>query len=1014
MSWMPAEPVSRVLATWCGQSVERVEDAALLTGRGSFFDDLGERPGTLHAAILRSPHAHARILRIDASAARTLPGVAAVLTGADVTALTRSLVAGVKAAIECWPIAVDLVRYVGEPVAVAVAASRYLAEDALDLVAVDYAPLAAVVDPVVALDPSAPAVHASMGRNLAGERAFRYGEPDRVFAEAPHRVAATIRYPRNSCTPIETFGVLAEYDPGEDAYDVLSSFMGPFSLHAVMARALNVPGNRFRLRTPPDSGGSFGVKQGVFPYVVLMGAAARACGRPVKWVEDRLEHLAGSVSATNRVTTLEAAVADDGRVLALSWDQIEDVGAQIRAPEPATLYRMHGNLTGAYDIRHVKVRNRVVLTNKTPTGLNRGFGGPQVYYALERLMQRIAVTLGLDPVDVIRRNLVPSGAFPYRTATGATLDSGDYVKAFDIALSEGGFAELRERQAKARAAGRIYGIGCVAAVEPSVSNMGYITTVLTAEERRKAGPKNGAQATATVNLDPLGGVTVHVSSVPQGQGHRTVVAQVVADELGLKPADVRVVTEFDTARDAWSIASGNYSSRFAAATCGAAHLAARKIKAKLAKIAAAQLNVGADDIMFAGGWAHAAGNPDNAAPFSRLAAASHWSPGLIPEENRALRETAFWTPPELTPPTGADEINSSLCHGFIFDFCGVEIDPVTAAVRIDKYVTMHDCGRILHPGMVAGQITGGFAHAVGAALYEEYAYGPDGSFLSGTFADYLVPTAMEVPSPVILHMETPSPFTPLGTKGVGEGNCMSTPVCIANAVADALGVEDLDLPLTPAKVAALLRGEEEEAGRARSPDGGAPCHYGRRGALHPGYGPGQAAGAVNAAAPAANGRAVHGRGEARVQAAPATVWRMLLEPETLKAVIPGCHGVARLSDTHFLADVTLGVGPVKGRYKAGITLSDLDPPRAVTLTGDVVGALGDAHGTGRVMLAPGEDGGTIVSYVYDAAIGGKVAAVGGRLLDGAARVVIRQFFAALARQADRQPGLFARLFRRGR
>jgi 2-furoyl-CoA dehydrogenase large subunit len=1070
MSGMPAEA-----ATWCGQSVERVEDAALLSGRGRFFDDLGERPGTLHAAILRSPHAHARILAIDAETARAAPGVAAVVTGVDVTQYARSLAAAVKTPIECWPIAVDLVRYVGEPVAVVVAADRYLAEDAVDLIEVAYEPLAAVVDPVAALDSRAPAVHVALGHNLASERTFSYGDPDRAFAEAPRRVALTIRYPRNSCTPIETFGVVAEYDAGEDAYDVLANFMGPFSLHGVMARALKVPGNRLRLRTPPDSGGSFGVKQGVFPYIVLMGVAARLAGRPVKWVEDRLEHLAGSGSATNRVSTLEAAVNHDGRVLAVSWDQIEDVGAHIRAPEPATLYRMHGNLTGAYDIRHVKVRNRVVLTNKTPTGLNRGFGGPQVYYALERLMQRIAVELGLDPIDVIRRNLIPSGAFPYRTATGALLDSGDYVKAFETALQDGGFAGLRERQLKARAEGRVYGIGCAAAVEPSVSNMGYITTVLTAEERRKAGPKNGALATATVALDSVGAVAVHVSSVPQGQGHRTIVAQVVADELGLAPADVRVTAEFDTARDAWSIASGNYSSRFAAATCGAAHLAAQKVRAKLAKIAAAQLNVGAGDIVFAGGRAHARGNPDNAAPFARIAAASHWSPGLVPEEDRALRETVFWSPPELTPPTDADEINSSLCHGFIFDFCGVEIDPVTAAVRIDRYVTMHDCGRILHPGMVAGQITGGFAHAVGAALYEEYAYGPDGSFLAGTFADYLVPTAMEVPAPVILHLETPSPFTPLGAKGVGEGNCMSTPVCIANAVADALGIADIDLPLTPAKLAALLHGDEDGArttlpyahaeehggseefaafsgGLPLPPSGGegwgegvgprvdaspnvsddfasprppeapiepaalplphaplAPTLAPRRG------GRGSALRQVDrsiSSTSAATGRAVHGGGEARVAAAPEKVWRMLLEPGTLEAVIPGCHSVEKVSDTCFRAVVTFGVGPVKGHYKADITLSDLDPPRAVTLTGAVIGALGDARGTGRIRLTPAGDGGTLVSYDYDAAIGGKLAAVGGRLLDGAAKVVIRQFFAALARQAGRPRGLFARLFRR--
>ena len=802
-----------VVTSWCGQSIERVEDGPLLTGRGRFIDDLGIRPGTLHAAILRSPHAHAKIRAIDAAAARTAPGVAAIIIGAEVTALSASLVVGVKAPIECWPIAVDRVRYVGEPVAVVLAANRYLAEDALELIDIVYEPLPAIVDLLAALDPKQPALHEGLGSNIASERSFRYGDPEHAFARTAHRVSVTIRYPRNSCTPIETYGLVAEYDANEDAYDVLANFMGPFSLHAVMARALKVPGNRLRLRTPPDSGGSFGVKQGVFPYIVLMGIAARIAGRPVKWIEDRIEHLAASVSATNRFTTLEAAVDGDGRVRALAWDQLEDVGAHMRAPEPATLYRMHGNLTGAYDICHVSVRNRVVLTNKTPTGLNRGFGGPQMYYALERLMQRIAVELKLDPVDVIRKNLVPSNAFPYRTATGATLDSGDYTKALETALAQGGFAELRERQQAARAQGRIYGIGLTAAVEPSVSNMGYITTVLTPEERRKAGPKNGAQATATVSLDPLGGVSVHTASVPQGQGHRTVLAQIVADAFGLKPSDIRVVGEFDTAKDAWSIASGNYSSRFAAAVGGAAHLAAEKVKAKLARAAAAQLNVAAQDIEFTGGRAHARGNPDNAIPFSRLAAVSHWSPGLVAEVNQALRETVFWTPSELTPPTEKDEINSSLCHGFIFDFCGVEVDRMTGAVRIDKYVTMHDCGRVLHPGMVAGQITGGFAQAIGAALYEEYAYSADGAFLSGTFTDYLLPTTTEVPTPLILHIETPSPYTPLGAKGVGEGNCMSTPVCLANAVADALGLSAVDLPMTPAKLAAHIHANEDSTRR---------------------------------------------------------------------------------------------------------------------------------------------------------------------------------------------------------
>jgi 2-furoyl-CoA dehydrogenase large subunit len=973
---------------WVGQSIPRVEDAALLTGRGRFIDDLGVRPGTLHAAILRSPHAHASIVALELSAAKQAPGVVAVLSGDDVKALTASMVVGVKAPVECWPIAVGRVRYVGEPVAVVVATDRYLAEDALDLIDARYEVRPAVVDPLAALRPDAPVLHDGFSGNVASDRSFRYGDPDAAFAAAAHRISIDIRYPRNSCTPIETYGVIADYDAGEDSYDVQANFQGPFSIHAVLSRALRVPGNRLRLRTPPDSGGSFGVKQGVFPYIVLISAAARAAGRPVKWIEDRLEHLAASVSATNRATTLRAAVADDGRILALDWDQVEDCGAHLRAPEPATLYRMHGNLTGAYDIRHLAVRNRVVVTNKTPTGLNRGFGGPQVYFALERLMQRVALQLGLDPLDVIRRNLIPAGAFPYRTASGALLDSGDYQEATRLGVRDGGLADLKARRDSARAEGRLYGIGYAAVVEPSVSNMGYITTVLTAAERRKAGPKNGAQATATVAIDPVGSVSVHVASVPQGQGHRTVLSQVVADVFGLAPAEIRVNTEIDTAKDAWSIASGNYASRFAAAVAGTAKLAAGRLADRMARIAAGQLNVAAEDVTFAGGFVCSRHNPDNRLPFSRVAALSHWSPGLLPDgEGQTIRETVFWTPPELAAPDEADHINSSLCHGFIFDFCGVEIDRATLQARIDRYVTMHDCGTILHPAMVDGQIRGGFAQAVGAALYEEYAYAPDGSFLTGTFADYLLPTVMEVPDPLILHMETPSPFTPLGAKGVGEGNCMSTPVCIANAVADALGASDVELPLAPAKLVPLVTRAE----------------------------PAPPAGGVATAPTRGGERALRGEGEARVDAPAERIWAMLLDPSTLQAVIPGCHQVEKLSDTHFRADVTIGIGPVKGRYRAEVTLSDLDPPHAVTLGGSADGALGFGSGEGRITLTSNDNGGTTVRYVYAAAIGGKVASIGGRLLDGAARVIIGQFFAALAREAGGRrragPSLAARLRR---
>ena len=788
---------------YVGRPLPRVEDADLLSGRGRFGDDLPVRTATLHAAILRSPHAHAELLSVGIEKALVRPGVATIVTGDDARRWTRPFIAAVKAPVEHWCLAVDRVRYAGEPVAVVLAGDRYAAADALEQIEVSYRPLPAMIDPVAAAEFAAPLLHTALGCNVISDRSFRYGDPEAEFTAAAHRITLTTTYPRNSGTPIECFVVIAEYLPGEGVYEVTANFQGPLAMHAVMAMALGVPANRLRLKSPPDSGGSFGAKHAVFPYIVLMAIAARKAGWPVKWVEERNEHLVAATSATNRVTTLSAAVDKDGVVTALDWDQLEDCGAYLRAPEPATLYRMHGNMSGAYRVRNLRIRNRVVLTNKTPSGLVRGFGGPQVYFALERLMQRIAVRLGLDPLEVIRRNLVDR--FPYRCPAGAVLDSGDYRGGVEHAIEAGGLAELRRRQNEARAEGRFYGVGYAAVVEPSISNMGYITTVLSPADRRAAGPKDGAQAGATVAFDPLGGVSVIINSLPQGQGHRTVTAQIVAEVFGLDPAAIRVETTLDTGKDAWSIAAGNYSSRFAGAVAGAAHLAASRLRDKLAWIAAAQLNLRPEEVRFADGRIFAAANPENGISFARAAAATHWSPGMLPDESAAaLRETVFWTPPSLTAPNEADEINSSAAYGFVFDFCGVEIDRNTGEVRIDKYVTFHDAGCILNPLLFDGQIDGGFAMAVGAALFERFVYDDDGGLLTGSFADYAVPKASDVATPVILHRETPSSVTPLGAKGVAEGNSMSTPVCIANAVADALGVADLTLPLTPARVAGLI------------------------------------------------------------------------------------------------------------------------------------------------------------------------------------------------------------------
>jgi 2-furoyl-CoA dehydrogenase large subunit len=806
---MDAGDKREIMAGQLGKPLLRKEDPALLSGRGRYADDLAVPVGTLHAHVVRSPHAHAEIRSIDAAKALAHDGVWAVITGEDVRKLSDPFLAAIKTPVQQWALAVERVRYVGEPVALVVAESRYIAEDAAELVEIDYAPLEAVMDPLAACEKSSPLLHPQAKTNEISVREFSYGDPDAAFARADRRVALTVPFHRLSFTPIECYVVVAQYNPAKKSYDVLANFQGPFSIHPVMARALRVPGPKLRLRIPPDSGGSFGIKLSVFPYVVLMALAAKITGRPVKWVEDRIEHLVAASSGPNRVTEIEAAVTKGGRILGLKLNQLEDYGAFLRAPMPGPLYRMHGAVTGAYDIEHVAVVNRVVLTNKMPASLIRGFGGPQLYLALERLMHRIAVELKLDPLDVIRRNLIPARKFPYRAAAGALYDSGDYLRAVEMTLGDGRLDALKLRRDEARAAGRKYGIGFAVVIEPAMSNMGYLSTLLTAQAREKAGPKNGAVSMATVNVDPLGAITVTADVTVQGQSAETVLAQIVADELGLKTDDVEVVLEMDTAKDQWSIAAGTYSSRFASGTAVAAHLAAVQMRDKLKAIGAKQLNVLPDDVELIGGKVRSRSNPDNALPFGRVAGTSHWSPVMLPQDMApALSETGIWSPPELEPPAHDDRINTSLTYGFIFDMCGIEIDPVSYQVRVDRYVTMHDAGRIMNPMIAEGQIRGAFAQGVAAALFEEFCYDAEGAFLTGTFADYLVPTVSEIPPVEILHYESPSPLTPLGAKGLAEGNCMSTPACIANAIADALGVRDVVLPATPKRIHAIIEGNK--------------------------------------------------------------------------------------------------------------------------------------------------------------------------------------------------------------
>ncbi len=757
---------------WVGRALPRFEDEALLRGRGRFMDDVSPVANAGHAAILRSPLAHARVTRLDPAAALELPGVIGVLTGADVAALSRPFPAGVESPVPYYAAAHEVARYAGEPLAVVVARDRYVAEDALELIEVDYEPLPAVVDPE-----QAPVV---------SDRSFAYGDPDGAFDRADLVVSERVVSPRWTCCPVETFGVVCDWNRATGSLTAWSNFQGPFTLHSVAAAALGLPGSKLRLITAADSGGSFGVKAAVYVYVVLIGLASRTLGIPVRWTEDRLEHLAASSAATERVTRLDAAFAADGELLALRYDTIEDVGAYVRAPEPATLYRMHGSLSGAYRVRNVGVRNRVVLTNRCPTGLNRGFGGPQVYLALERTMDAAARRLDLDPAELRRHNLIRPDELPYRTPTGGLYDSGDYERCLDLALERSRYAERRAEQRAAAAGGRLLGVGVACVVEPSISNMGYITLAQTVDERSRGLPKSGNAEAATVAVSPLGGITVRIGTTPQGQGHATVCAQIVADALGVDPASVEVVTELDTSTSAWTVASGNYSSRFSGVGAGAVHLAAEKLAAKIQAIRD-----------------HAG---DGTMSLRRVAGLAHWHPDALPDwMEPGLHETAFCAAPNLAAPDDEDRVASSAAHGFIADVAVVEVDRETGAVTVLDYVTVHDAGTLLNPLLVDGQIRGGFAHGLAAALYERLVYDGDGNLLTGTFMDYLCPTGADLPPVRIAHLETPSPYTPLGAKGVGEGNTMSVPAAIANAVADALGHADLDLPLTAPRVWEAMR-----------------------------------------------------------------------------------------------------------------------------------------------------------------------------------------------------------------
>ncbi len=811
-------------AGWIGKPVKRVEDGRLLTGRGGFIDDHPPVGRVHHAAIVRSPHAHARILGYDVAAALQMEGVAGVITGEDVARGTRPFSVGVTSPIHYYCAATDKARFVGEPVAVVVARDRYLAEDAAEQVVVRYEPLPAVLDPERALEPGAPVLHEAVGANLAGHRRLVYGDPDRAFREADVVVRERFRFPKYGSTPIETYGVIARWEPLEGVLTVWSNFMGPFIMHPLTARALGVPENKLRFIVPPDIGGSFGIKTSIYPYIALIGLAAMKTGVPVKWIEDRREHLLASSSGTDRIADRELAAARDGTVLGMRFKWLDNVGGYIRSPEPGCSFRPIGNFVGPYRFQHLEVDASVVMTNKSLTGPNRGYACGHLYFETERMMDLLADTLGMDPAEVRRRNLLRPADMPYHTPTGGLYDSGDYPAAFDKALALADYEGLRKEQAARRAAGRWFGVGLALAVDPSASNMGYIATALDPQFRAKPEylPKSGAVDSATIKIDPLGRAVAILGTTPQGQGHQTIVSQIVADELGLRPEDVTVVDEMDTFTRVWSISSGTYSSRFGSVGTSAVALATRKLKVKLCEYAAHLMALAPDQVQFSDGAVRRKNGQGAAYSIKDLAGRAHWHTESLPEGMEpGLQATAVFGFTVSKAVDAEDRVNSSNTYGFIAEVMAVEVDPETAAIRILKYVTVHDAGTIINPMIAEGQIYGGALHGLGGALYEELLYDDHGQLLTGTFMDYLVPTASEAPVIDIAHVVSPSPLTPLGSKGLGESSSMTVPAVIANAVSDALrplGVRIRELPMTPDRLWRVI----QQARAARRPSATVP------------------------------------------------------------------------------------------------------------------------------------------------------------------------------------------------
>jgi CO/xanthine dehydrogenase Mo-binding subunit len=790
---------------WLGKSLNRVEDPRLLRGEGRYIDDIS-LPNMAHAAVLRSPHAHARIVRVDSTRAEQLPGVIKVVTGADVAARAAPLPSFGAGPIIQDMIAIEKVRHYGETVAAVIAENRYIAEDACELIEVEYEPLPVVLDPFEAQREDAPLVHEKLGTNVAYERTFTFGDVEGAFSSAARKVRAKLRWPRSTGMPMDTNGAIGDYDPGTGVVTIYANSMNFTYFHWLIAMSLKIPASKLKV-VPVAAGGSFGSKFFMHKVPTFAGFLSMVAERPVKFVEDRMTHIASNDHCgSDRWYDAELAFEDDGTLRALRIDCVDDYGAYLQFGTGT-----HGNglsqIVGPYQIKEVQYTLHAVLTNKNQQGAYRGFGAEVSNWMLERLVDMAALDLGIDRVELRRRNLITSDQFPYRTPTGNIYDSGNYQAVLERLLEVGDYEHWVAERNKARAEGRHVGIGIIASNERSVfSSTEFWFWFDDPDFTPTSSPES-----ASLQIDPTGQIVVTLHSQSMwGNSPETVVSQVIAEEFDVDPQSV-VVTYADSQHALPGTGPGG--SRYTVMVSGAVAGAAAEVKQKIKRIAAHQLEASEDDLEFRDAGIGVVGSPDQRLSLADVALSAYMFRLDLPSDMASgLASQSTYDHPLTTLPTD-DRSDLGIFYPFVghaWHMAVVEVDVETGKLSFLRYVAVHDAGTVVNPKTLNGQIIGGTIQGLGTALLEEYSYDEQGRLRNDTFEHYHLPSSLDVPRMIVEHEETPSPYTPYGIKGAGEGGRMLTPAILSAAVEDALapyGVRVTSLPITPEQIVAWTSGE---------------------------------------------------------------------------------------------------------------------------------------------------------------------------------------------------------------